>query len=127
MDFLQRLKEHMEGLENTPSVIDIGSYNEDGDSIGIRPAPNSISNRYISGKIYPFSFQVLVHHKNNMTAYTTLQEILKVYDHKHVTIPSNDGSYILISIENTTLPNYVETTNYGTLWTAIFNAELYIK
>lgn len=125
MDFLTKLKAHMEGLPNTPSVIEIGSYNDDGDSVAIRPAPSNTEFRDMAqGKIYPFSFQILVHHKNNFTAYLTLQDLVEAYDMTKVVIPGT--GYTLLSIRCTTNPNYVETTQYGTLWTALFEAELYI-
>lgn len=126
MDFLERLKADMEGLPFTPSVVEIGQYNEDGNSVSIRPAPSNIDVRDMAkGKIYPFSFQILCHHKNNLTAYQMLRDIVHEYDLKKVITSANE-SYILIAIKCTTTPNFVETTNYGALWTALFEAELYI-
>lgn len=129
MDFVERLKEHMEGLSFTPSVIQIGAHNKDGDSIAIRPSPSNIDTRDMGhGKIYPFSFQVLVHNKNNHLGYTNTMKLMTEYDMPTgINIVSDDGTFVLISIRNTTTPNHVEETSYGTLWTAVFEAELYIN
>lgn len=128
MDFLERLKKHTEDLSYAPDTILIGAYNEDSNSIAIRPTPNSIDTRYMSkGKIYPFSFQILVHHENNLTAYTISQQLLKEYEELTTSIVSTNDSYTLLTIKCTTLPNVVEKTDFGTLWTAIYEAELYIK
>jgi hypothetical protein len=130
MDFLDRLKEHMEGLQFTPSVIEIGAQNEDGNSVAIRPSPGNIDTRDMSkGKIYPFNFQVLSHHSSSIIAYSLLSKIFDAYDlpKDELIIPSSDGSYSLISCMCTTVPNYVQTTSHGALWSAIFQAELYIN
>lgn len=128
MDFLNRLKAHMEGLAFTPSTINIGLYNENGNSIAIRPSPSNISDRYMSkGYIYPFSFQVLVHHNKNTEAYGMIEKLRSEYENlSNGAITSGDGSFVLVSMQCTTTPNFVQKTSYGTLWTAIFNAELEI-
>jgi hypothetical protein len=126
MDFLKVLKTDMEALTFTPPVIEIGQYNEDGNSLSIRPAPSNIDTRDMAkGKIYPFLFQILSHHKNNLTAYEILQDLVTEYDLKK-TLTSTDNSFAVLSIKCTTTPNFVESTTYGALWTAIFEAELYI-
>jgi hypothetical protein len=128
MDFLERLKADMEALTFTPSTVEIGMYNEDGNSVSIRPAPSNIDVRDMAqGKIYPFSFQVLSHHKNNLTAYQLLQDLVSEYDDVKKIITSSDNSFVMLSVKCTTTPNYVESTSYGALWTAIFEAELYIN
>jgi hypothetical protein len=126
LDFLDRLKEYIEGLPNTPSVIEIGQYNEDGNSVAIRPTPSNTNIRDMAkSKIYPFAFQMLVHHKNNYTAYLLLKHLEESLDMSKE-IVSEDESYTLISLKCTTNPSHVETTSYGTLWTAVFEAELFI-
>lgn len=129
MDFLLRLKDHMESLPFTPPTIGIGLYSEDGDSVAIRPSPSNINDRYMEqGKIYPFSFQLLVHHKDNLFAYETAENILSTYDNlASDAIASSNGSFELVSVYCTTTPNFVQKTSYGVLWTAMFEAELYIK
>lgn len=128
MDFLDRLKSHIESLSFTPSTIDIGLYQEDGDSLAIRPAPSTIDERYMErGKIYPYSFQVLSHNRNNYTAYQTTEELVSRLDNLDArAIASSDGSFVLVSMQCTTTPNFVEKTSYGVLWTAMFEADLYI-
>ncbi|MGJ9460287.1 phage tail terminator protein [Oceanobacillus sp. CF4.6] len=129
MDFLDRLKEYQEGLPFTPSIIQIGLYKEDGNSVAIRPAPSNINERYMEeGKIYPFSFQMLVHNQSNVFAYDSLNQLTSQLDNlSNGAITSSDGSFNLISMQCTTTPNFVQKTSYGVLWTAIYNAELYIK
>ncbi|SEP56854.1 bacteriophage minor capsid protein [Virgibacillus subterraneus] len=129
MDFLSRLKEHIEGLSFTPSVAEIGLYREDGDSLAIRPAPSNIESRYMEkSKVYPFSFQVLMHNRNNFVAYETIEELTGKLDNLNSrAILSSDGSFVLVSFHCTTTPNFVQKTSYGVLWTAMFEAELYIQ
>lgn len=127
MDFLDRLKDYIDGLQYTPSNTKIGLYSEDGNDIAINPSPSSIDDRYLSkDKVYPFSFQILVHHKNNFTAYQIIQELFSDLDNL-VDIYSENNSFILLDIKCTTTPNFVEETSHGVLYTAIFEAELYIK
>ena len=129
MDFLERLKEHMEGQSFTPSVIEIGTYKADGDSVAIRPSPSNISSRYMAkSKIYSFGFQLLVHHANDLTAYQTLSQLFNLYDlnTNKLGIVSDDNSFALNNVRCTTTPNYVQETSHGVLWTAVFEAELYI-
>lgn len=131
IDFLERLKEFTEGLSYTPSTIEIGLYKENGNSIAIRPSPSSINVRYMEkGKIYPYNFQLLVHMdgSNNLVAYQTAQKLVSEYENLNSgAITSSDGSFDLVTMQCTTTPNFVEKTSFGVLWTALFNAELYIK
>ncbi|WP_194841341.1 phage tail terminator protein [Salinibacillus xinjiangensis] len=129
MDFLDRLKEHIEGLSFTPSTVGIGMYQEDGNSVAIRPSPANPNERYMNkGKIYPFSFQILVHHQENVTAYDTIEKINSNLDNLVPgAITSSDGSFNLVTMQCTTTPNYVQKTSYGVLWTALFEAELDMK
>jgi len=128
VDFQDRLKENLEGLSYTPPKIRIGLFDKDRNSISIKPIPSSGIGRYIKGKTYNYSFQLNVHYESNYTAYET---IMKLYKHLEEValkeIISKDNSFALINIECTTVPNFVQETEYGTLYTAIFNAELYIQ
>jgi hypothetical protein len=128
MDFLDRLKEYMEGLPFTPSTVHIGTYQENGNSVAIRPAPSNIDERYMEGgKIYPFSFQILMHHQSNNFAYESLSQLTIELDNLDPrAITSRDGSFNLVSMQCTTTPNFVQKTGYGTLWTAIYQADLYL-
>lgn len=128
IDFLQRLKDHMEGLLYTPPTVSIGLYNESGNSVAIRPSPANINERHMNkGKIYPFNVQILVHNRENDVAYSTIEKLFNEYDNiSNGAITSSDGSFDLISVNFTTTPNFVQKSSYGYLWTAIFQAELYI-
>lgn len=128
MDFLERLKEHIESLLYTPPIISIGMYNKDANSIALRPSPSSINHRDMGkGKVYPFNFQMLIHHENNLQAYNIGQKLLEDLEKSSDQVTSSNNSYEVITIRNTTAPNFVEETSYGSLWTLIFEAELYIK
>jgi hypothetical protein len=129
MDFLNKLKEHIEGLPFTPSTVHVGLYDENGNSVAIRPAPSNIDERYMEdGKIYPFSFQILMHHSSNLFAYDSLEQLTSELDNLDPrAITSSNGSFSLVSLQCTTTPNFVEKTSYGTLWTAIYQADLHIK
>lgn len=79
------------------------------------------------GKIYPFSFQILVHNKDNMFAYDTINRLFSQYENlSNGAITSSDASFTLVSMQCTTTPNFVQKTSFGVLWTAIFEAELLI-
>lgn len=128
MDFLNRLKDYMEGLPFTPSIVHIGLYEESGNSVAIRPTPSSIDERYMEkGKIYPFSFQVLAHHSSNMFAYDTINQLTSILDNLDSGAITSDGSFSLVSLQCTTTPNFIEKTPYGVLWQAIYQADLYIE
>lgn len=129
MDFLERLIEYVEGLSFMPSNIKIGLFDENGNSVAIRPMPSAINERYVEqSKIYPYSFQVLVHNKSNLMAYEVSQKLLSVLDMiDEGLIQSSNNSFDLVSIKCTTPPNFVEKTGYGYLWTMMFEAELFVK
>lgn len=129
MDFLERLIEYMEGLSFMPSNIKIGLFDENGNSIAIRPMPSAINERYVEqSKIYPYFFQVLIHHKSNVMAYEVSQKLLSVLDMiDEGLIQSSNNSFELLSIRCTTTPNFVQKTGYGYLWTMTFEAELFIE
>ncbi|WP_162986460.1 minor capsid protein [Virgibacillus sp. Bac332] len=112
----------------TPSVVGIGMYSENGNSIAIRPSPANINERYMEkSKIYPFSFQLLVHHDDNLVAYQMIEQLMSEYENlSSGAITSSDGSFNLVSFQCTTTPNFVQKTSYGVLWTALFEAELYV-
>ncbi|GAQ18034.1 minor capsid protein from bacteriophage [Oceanobacillus picturae] len=128
MDFLHALKGFTEGLAYTPSTVGIGLYQENQNSIALRPSPANINERYMEkSKIYPFNFQLLVHHNDNMAAYEMIERLQTEYENlSNEAITSSDGSFHLVSFQCTTTPNFVQKTGYGTLWTAIFTAELYV-
>lgn len=129
MDFLEQLKTKLEGLSGIPSVIEIGTYNENANSIAVVPTPGSMGSRYADkGKIYPFNFQTLVHNKSNMAAYQMTQKIMNILDNAGESfVKSKTNSFTLLNITVTTLPNMVSRTDFGSLYTAVYSAELQIK
>lgn len=129
MDFLERLIEYVEGLSFMPSNIKIGLFDENGNSVAIRPMPSSLNERYVEqSKIYQYSFQVLVHNKSNLIAYEVSQKLMSVLDMiDEGLIQSSNNSFKLVSIRCTTTPNFVQKTGYGYLWTMMFEAELFVK
>src|SRR5690554_2402643 len=129
MDFLERLIEYVEGLSFMPSNIKIGLFDENGNSVAIRPMSSSLNERYVEqSKIYPYSFQVLVHNKSNLMAYEVSQKLMSVLDMiDEGLIQSSNNSFKLVSIRCITTPNFVQKTGYGYLWTMTFEAELFIE
>ena len=126
MDFINVLKADIESKAYTPAVVEIGTFNEDGEAVAIRVSPSNINERYMQkGKNYPFSFQLLIHYASNFQAYSVAQKLVDDYDGAtHLT--SSDGSYTLTSLYVTTTPNFVEKTDNGSLYTMMCEAELYI-
>lgn len=129
MDFLHRLKEFTQNLEVTPPVIRIGSHTNTPVSVAIRPSPSAPIDRHLDrGKVYPFAFQLLVFDTNHFTCYELIQAITKEYESLSTrSIVSSDNSFSLISFQCTTVPNHVEDRNEGVLYSALFEAELYIQ
>ncbi|MBP1971580.1 hypothetical protein J2Z83_003731 [Virgibacillus natechei] len=128
IDFLEILKTYIEDLSFTPSTIHIGLYNENNNSIAIRPMPSNIDDRYMEyGKVYPFQFQLLVHHRENLFAYSITEQLMSQLDNlSSGAITSSNRSFSLISFQCTNTPNFVQKTSYGVLWQTVFTAELYI-
>lgn len=129
LDFLDRLKEFLEESTSVSVPISIGTYKENGHDIAIRPSPSNIDVRYMDkNKVYEFGFQILVHHRDNMTAYREIERIRATLENlSSDSITSNNGSFKLITMQCTTTPNYVQKTNHGVLWTALFVAEIHIR
>jgi hypothetical protein len=128
LDFLARVKEYLEAnvALNAPIVTPLLST--DTKSIAIRQTPSSANSRYMTGKTFNFNFQVLVKDTNHVKAYNTIQAIFKALDGlSKDSIVSNDGSFIMVKCECSTLPNFVEKTDkLEYIFTALFTAELSI-
>lgn len=124
MDLLIRVKEYIETNLNMKVVSPL--LNDDPESIAIRQTPSSSLERYIEGKNYEISFQILIKNKSNISSYNTANAIFMLLDDVDPTnIVSNDGSFSLIKCECTTLPNFVERYDTGeVVYTAIFSAEI---
>lgn len=129
MDFLEVLKEKLESLSFTPRIIAIGKYNQNENSMSIVPSPANIDEKYMDkGKIYPFAFDLHVHNKNNLLGYQSSQELMKLLTNANAqTFESKTGSYTLVTLGSLVTPSYVDETQYGVLWTASYEAELYIR
>lgn len=128
MDFLDRLIDYLSNSLPMPT-IKVGLYEENGQSVAIRPMPSAINERYIEkSKVYPYAFQVLVHNKSNAAARMTAQQFFDELDFMDKTkIESGNESFELLAVRCTTTPNFVQKTSYGHLWTVSFEAELYLR
>lgn len=129
MDFLLRVKEHIENNLSLYSTIALGIL-LDGNSIAIRPTPSTPPTRYLEkSKVVTYQFQILTKHSTGITAYNELEEINKLLDDLGpMTIKSNNGSFVFNKCEVYTSPNFVEKSTGGEMiFTALYQAELYIK
>ena len=127
MDFLDRVKEHIEQNVTLNAPIVFGLLDTVPSSIAIRQIPSLVNDRYVDDeKTFTFAFQVLVKDADHLTAYNTIQNIFSVLDGLGKdAIPSQDGSYAFVKCECYTLPNFVEKTDKDEyIYTAIFYAEL---
>jgi len=126
LDFIDRVKDYLETNFELNASIVTPLLSTKSSSIAIRQTPSSPNSRYMTGKTMNFSFQVLVKDLSVVTANSTIQEIFKGLDGLGKgSIASNDGSFIMIKCECTTLPNWVEKTDKNEhIFTAIFNAEI---
>lgn len=127
MDFLDRVKEHIEQNVTLNAPIVFGLLDAVPSSIAIRQIPSLVNDRYVDDeKTFTFAFQVLVKDADHLTAYNTIQNIFSVLDGLGKdAIPSQDGSYAFVKCECYTLPNFVEKTDKDEyIYTAIFYAEL---
>lgn len=127
MDFLDRVKEHIEQNVTLNAPIVFGLLDTVPSSIAIRPIPSLVNDRYVDNeKTFTFAFQVLVKDADHFTAYNIIQSIFSVLDGLGKdAIPSQDGSYVFVKCECYTLPNFVEKTDKDEyIYTTIFYAEL---
>ncbi|CAF1777872.1 hypothetical protein NRS6094_04317 [Bacillus subtilis] len=128
MDFLDRMKQYIES--NIPlfkKVLTVGPLQSGNDiSIleipGVKPTKNlDMSRNYI------FPFQILVRHHDQHVSYTTCQQISDQLDKlTNGAVTSGDGSFDFVICEVYTTPNWVEQTPEGHIYTAMFQAELYL-
>jgi len=126
LDFLARVKDYLEtNLQLNTSIVTpiLGTGTK---SIAIRQTPSSANSRYMTGKTFNFSFQVLVKDLSSITVNNNIQAIFMALDGlSKGSIMSSDGSFTMIKCECTTLPNFVEKTDkLEYIFTALFNAEL---
>ncbi|MBB6446458.1 minor capsid protein [Bacillus benzoevorans] len=128
MDFLARVKDYLTANVALNAPIDTPLLSANSSSIAIRQTPSAVNSRYVDGKTLNFSFQVLVKDISNIKAYNTIQAIFTALDGLlKGSIVSNDGSFIFVKCECSTLPNFVEQDGkLCYIYTAIFTAELSI-
>lgn len=130
MDFLNSIKQYIEkNADLYVSNLQVGTL-LDGNSIAIRPVPSTPPIRYLEkSKIITYQFQVLTKHSHTGIAYNTLEEINSLLDILELgAIKSANGSFVFNKCEVYTSPNFVEKTTKGEMiFTALYQAELYIK
>lgn len=98
-------------------------------TICLRLYPTGPADKYLNGgKIRNVGFQIIARNENQIELIDTLQYIADKLDAmKSDTIVSSNGSFELINCNITTELNFVERDNQGWVYTALFNAELFIK
>ncbi|QKS71661.1 hypothetical protein FLK61_34105 [Paenalkalicoccus suaedae] len=125
MDFLDRVIDAMEADLTLFDIVRIGNLDPD-NSIAIRQFPTSPGTRFFdNSRDDTFGIQVLVKHANGTTARNTIQSITD-YLESLTGVTSDDGSFLLVNIECSTLPNWVEETDRNQqIYTALFEATIY--
>ncbi len=128
MDYLDRLKEHIEGLNTFKDTIDIGLLS-DGESICLRLAPSAPPLKYLDkGNLYNFNFQVLVRHSSQITAYKTMQLIASDLDKlERGEMVSLDDSFKFMKCRTQSMPSFLERDGSGWIYTVLFSSEIYIN
>lgn len=129
MDFIDQAKTYIK--QRVPlftPFIKVGILG-DGNSIAIRKTPGAPPERYLEGsKTIMYPFQVLVQHKSNKTSYETTQAIEDALDGlTNGAIVSNDGSFIFNKCDVYSTTNFVEKNSKSYMYTAMFQAELFIE
>lgn len=128
MDFLDRMKQYIESnmllFKKTLTVGPLTSGNDI--SILAIPSVKPTKNLDMS-RNYIFAFQILVRHLDQYKSYTTCQQISDKLDTlTNGAVTSGDGSFTFVKCEVYTTPNWVEQTPEGHIYTAMFQAELYL-
>ncbi|ODB74136.1 hypothetical protein A7310_17935 [Bacillus velezensis] len=129
MDFFDRMKEYIENnISLFQNPLSVGGLVKDNDiSILAIPGPPSKKNMAME-RGYTFPFQILVRHRSQEKSYKTCQQISDHLDRLiNGAIVSRDGSFEFVTCNMYTSPNIVETTPKGAIYTAMFQAEIYLK
>lgn len=127
MDFLDRVCDYLEQNLSLYTKIRVGILGS-GDSIAIRPTPGMPPQKYLTGdRVRTYAFQVLTQHQSPKVALETLEAITRALQSlENGAIVSQDGSFVFVSCEAYTQPNFVEVTSQGThVYSAIFYAEIF--
>lgn len=128
MDFLDRMKQYIESnmllFKKTLTVGPLTSGND----ISILAIPSVKPSKNLDmSRNYVFAFQILVRHLDQYKSYTTCQQISDKLDTlTNGAVTSGDGSFTFVKCEVYTTPNWVEQTPEGHIYTAMFQAELYL-
>lgn len=128
MDFLDRMKQYIESnmllFKKTLTVGPLTSGND----ISILAIPSVKPSKNLDmSRNYVFAFQILVRHHDQYKSYTTCQQISDKLDTlTNGAVTSGDGSFTFVKCEVYTTPNWVEQTPEGHIYTAMFQAELYL-
>ncbi|NUJ19283.1 hypothetical protein FKN04_22380 [Bacillus glycinifermentans] len=128
MDFLNQIKKYIE--TNIPvfkTPLSVGAL-LDGDDIAIVAIPGIQPNKNLDlSRNYVFPFQILVRHAKSSISYSTCQTIADHLDTlTNGAVTSGDGSFNFVKCDLYTTPNFVERTADGDIYTAMFQAELYL-
>lgn len=129
MDFFLRLKSYIEDQFTLyKSPLSVGLLVKPND-IALRPTPGGEPEKDMDGSRYiQFPFQILTRHENEVLAFDTCQEIALGLDGlRNGAILSANGTYQFITCNLTTTINFVERDSYGGIYTALLEAELYLK
>lgn len=129
MDFLDRLIDKVADIGTfAGSNIDVGTLSSD-NCLCIRPAPSAQPLKYYDFSSYVFfNFQVLVRHSEQPMSYNTMQKVTSILDNLvKGDITSHNDSFNFIKCRVTTPTNFVEVDNHGFIYTALFQAELFVK
>lgn len=126
MDFLDRMLDKLESDVTLFTFVRKGLLAE-GNSIAVRQTPTPPNTTYLDkNRIDNYGFQFLVRHKDVLTAENTIQSIYE-YLCNRTDIESQDGSFKLVKIDVSTMPNWVGMSEREEHeYTAIFQAELEI-
>ncbi|MFC4075222.1 hypothetical protein [Salinithrix halophila] len=129
MDFFDQLKTYIETnftLYKTP--LSVGMLIDDND-ICIRQTPGIQPEKDMGdGRHFVYAFQLLTRHKNERLAYQTCEDVALALDLlRNGAIPSADDSYQFVTCNLITPANFVERDSYGGIFTALFEADLYLK
>ncbi|MFZ4452086.1 phage tail terminator protein [Salibacterium aidingense] len=128
MDFLERIKDYIEGNVSLYKTSLSVNMLKTGNDIAIRATPGAPNDRYVTGKTHTFQFQILTRHEVDKTAYEAVQAITTALDGlTNGAVTSSDGSFVFHTCEVYTLPNFIEETAHGeSIYAAMFEAEIYL-
>lgn len=101
---------------------------QSGDSVALRTIPMPPNQKYLdNGRVMMYQFQVLVRHSYELASYELMQDIdLGLDNLTNCDIISIDDSFEFVKCDSISGTNFVERTADGSIYTALFRAELHI-